>query len=87
MERDARHVRSRSAGRSFPHYVCALRREESREMPCDIIFYRLPSSLPLLRSAPVSYSRLCLSALFSCPISPTVNESTGSSDAQRSNSE
>lgn len=69
VERDARHVRSRSAGRSFPHYVCALRREESREMPCDIIFYRLPSSLPLLRSAPVPYSRLCLSALFSCPIS------------------
>lgn len=34
-ERDARHVRSRSAARSFPHYVCALRRVRTER--CRVI--------------------------------------------------
>ena len=33
-----RHIRSRSAGRSFPHYVCALR-TESRAERCDVISF------------------------------------------------
>lgn len=37
-ERDVQHMRSRSAGRSFPHYVCALR-TESRAERCDVISF------------------------------------------------